>query len=139
MNPRTEAQGFLSEEGRLKATAFRRKLEEDPLEKYTMELQAKKPPPKTQKDATEKIPPPPAGYERPKTWIQVAQASAVLVATHEGWEPCAHELEAKRDKQGKLFCAGPTGLIHWRGNRLEGVSLKSLRVPGAGDRELRHG
>lgn len=139
MKERTSAQGYEGNYGNLRPTAFRRKLEEDPLGKKTMELQSMKPPPRTPRDATERLPPPPSGYERPKTWLQVAQASAVLVATHEGWEPCTHELEAKRDEQGKLFCAGPTRLILWRGNRLEEVSLKSLRVPGAGERELRHG
>lgn len=135
--------GYVDPEGTTK-TPFRAYLERE-----ARDLEIPRPPRVKKIQQTEKIPPPPAGYERPTTWKRVAESpeGTVLLATHEGWESIAHDLAIERievkyasgEKKMETRVSGPVGRIYWRGNVLEAVPLASLRVPGAGEREKRHG
>lgn len=132
-------QGFVDPEGATK-TPFRRRLER---EAEGLELPRKKRARRVPE--TEKIPPPPAGYEKPATWKRVAESpeGTVLLATHRGWEPVSRGLTIEREeikyasgeKKVVARVKGPVGRIYWRGSTVMGVKLPSLRVPGAGKRE----
>jgi hypothetical protein len=116
------------------------------LEREARDLELPRPPRARRVPETEKIPPPPDGYEKPATWKRVAESpeGTVLLATHRGWEPVDHHLRLEwTEKPGgepALVVRGEVGKITWGESILRGVKLLSLRVPGKGDREGgRHG
>ena len=125
-------------------TAFRRRLEEDPLGKHVARLSSeprpkKDPAPDPAQKMEDKLPP---GYRKPATWAQVAAApkGSVLLACPGTWEPVEHDLESKVGHDGRVRIEGHVGRVVWRGDRvLEGVQLASLRIPEEGRRSGRHG
>lgn len=104
----------------------------------------------------------PAGFRQPAQWDQLWGQETILLATPEGWEPIdkiesketrkritvmdpytkrpVFDPETRRPKRKEVPWNEVTkGVVWWRGERLDGISLASLRIPEKGERGLRHG
>lgn len=132
---------------------FAERLRNDPLNKAS---QAPLCPPTKAATTLSALPSPPPGYGRPHSWDQLwlhrHDPGRILLSTHLGWEGIDGLvlLDTVRrvrdvDEMGNRYKLKTIpwervkpGVVIFHGTEME-VGLVSLRIPGAGGRERRHG
>lgn len=143
-------------------STFEERLKADPLNRAS---QAPLCSPTRATSALATISEPPPGYRRPGKWDQLwiyrDEPGRILLATHRGWEgidslilidttrrvrdldelgnPIWDSVRHRYKTRVIPWEAVKPGMVIFHGAEMRGVRLTSLRIPGHGGRERRHG